>query len=86
MLAVLDLDPMLRPTSLIGTVAALGDQTLKAHPAGGAKQVGTDLALFEWRNEDATRSTRQQPSEIGLAHRQRQATQVVTIERQLSNA
>ena len=79
---VLHLDPVLRPASLIGTVAALRYQTLKTHVAGGAKQVGNDLALFRGRDKDAVRSTRQQAGEVGLAHRQRQASQVVTVERQ----
>jgi hypothetical protein len=37
---------MLRPAMLIRTVAAIGDQTFKAHAAGGPKQVGADLALL----------------------------------------
>jgi hypothetical protein len=39
--------------SLIRTVAALRHQTLQPQAAGGAKQVGTDLALFRGRDKDA---------------------------------
>ena len=45
---------MLRPARLIGTVAALRNQAFQPHAAGGPKQVGADLALFEWRDEDAS--------------------------------
>jgi hypothetical protein len=41
---VLDLDPMLRPASLIGPITP---QTFKAHVAGGAEQVRPNLAAFE---------------------------------------
>jgi hypothetical protein len=36
-LPVFHLDPVLRPTSLIGPVPALRDQTLQTHVAGGAE-------------------------------------------------
>jgi hypothetical protein len=39
-----------------------------------------DLALFKRRDKDAIRSTRQQAGEIGLAHRQRQLAQIVTVQ------
>jgi hypothetical protein len=52
MLAVLHLNPILRPARLIGPVPALRHQTFEAHAAGGAKQVGADLATLEPR-EDA---------------------------------
>ena len=36
-LPVLHLHPVLRPAALVSTVAALRDQALKAHVAGGAE-------------------------------------------------
>jgi hypothetical protein len=58
---------MLRPSSLIRTVAALRHQTFQSHAAGRSKQLRPDLALFERRDEDAVRSPRQQASKVGLA-------------------
>jgi hypothetical protein len=58
-LAVLHLDPVLRPAAPIGAASALRDQALKAHVAGGAEEIGTDLTLLEWADEDAVRPTRQ---------------------------
>ena len=79
---VLHLDPMFRPASLIRPIPPLRHQTLQSHPAGGAKQVRPDLALLERCHEDAVWPSRQQAVEVGLAHRQRQGAQIVTIERQ----
>jgi len=64
---VLDLHPVLRPASLIGPVPALRHQPFKTHVAGGTKQIGADLALFERCNEDAIRSACQQTGKVGLA-------------------
>ena len=47
MLAVLDLDPVLRSAGAIGAVSALTHHALKAHVARGHEQVRTDLALLE---------------------------------------
>jgi hypothetical protein len=63
----------------IGAIATLRHQPLKAKLAGLAKQVGADLALLERRHEDAIRSARQEPRQVGLAHRQRQRAQVVAV-------
>jgi hypothetical protein len=52
------------------------------HVAGGAEEVGADLALLERRGEDAVWLPRQQAGEVGLAQRQRQAAQVLAIERE----
>jgi hypothetical protein len=40
-------------SAAIGAVAAFRDQALKAHLAGGVKQIRPDLAQFERRDEDA---------------------------------
>ena len=49
MLPALDFDPAVEPTTAIGTVAVLGDETLQPHQAGVPEQVRANLALFEWR-------------------------------------
>jgi len=67
MRSVLHLDPMPRPASLIGPVKALRHQALQPHVAGGAEQIGADLAPFERRDKDAVRPPRQEAFEIGLA-------------------
>ena len=43
--------------------------------------MGADLARLERRDEDAIRSSCQQPRQIGLAHGERQASQIVTVQR-----
>jgi hypothetical protein len=53
MLAVFHLHPILRPPGLVRSVTPLRDQALKAHIAGGEKQVGANLALFKGRDKDA---------------------------------
>ena len=50
----------------------LGDQALQPHQAGVAEQVRADLALLEVGQKDAVDAPRQQPGQVGLAHRQRQ--------------
>jgi hypothetical protein len=42
--------------ALIWPVPALRHQSLQPHAAGGAEEVGADLALLERRDEDALRS------------------------------
>ena len=54
---VLDLDPLLRAPRDIAPIAALGHQALKAKAAGGAEQLGADLAWLEGRDEYAIRPT-----------------------------
>ena len=70
---VLDLDPVRRPAGAIWPVPTLRDQPFKPHVAGGAEQVRADLALLEGCDENPIGAARQQPREVGLAHRQRQA-------------
>jgi hypothetical protein len=55
MLPVLDLDPMLRPTSLIKPIAMPAHQALQAHLARGDEQVRPDFPLFEIASEDPIR-------------------------------
>ena len=59
-LPVFDLNPMLRPTGLIGPVAMLGDETLQPELAGLAGQVRPDLALLKGIDEDPLRSAGEQ--------------------------
>jgi len=54
---VLDLDPVLRPAGAIASVAPFRDQALEAQAAGGAEQLGADLAWLEGRDEYAIRPT-----------------------------
>jgi len=68
MLAVLDLDPVLRSTGTIGPITPLRNQTLKPELARLAKQGRPDFSLLEIAHEDAIRPARQQAGEIGLAH------------------
>lgn len=67
MLAVLDLDPVLRWSTAIGPIAMFRDQSLKSELAYLQKQVRPDLAPFEVAHKDAIRSAGQQASKIGLA-------------------
>src|SRR5215469_523680 len=52
------------------------------HIARGPEQVGTDLALLKGRHEDAVGRPRSRLRQVGLAQAQRQAAQVVAVERQ----
>jgi hypothetical protein len=79
MLAVLDFDPVLRPSGPIRPIRTLRYQALKAHVARRLEQVRADLALLEWRNEYPVRATGEQTREVGLAHRQWQGAEVVAI-------
>ena len=54
-LPVLDLDPVLGPSSLIWPVAMLRDKALKPELAGFAKQVGSDLSLLKGAEENPLR-------------------------------
>ena len=67
---------------MLATRRLLLEERAESHPAGGAKQVRADLALFRGRDKDAVRATRQEAGEIGFAHGQRRATQILAVERQ----
>jgi hypothetical protein len=84
MLAVLHLDPVLGSPGALGSIAPLRHHAFQTHVAGRAEQVWPDLASLERRYEDAVRPTREQPRQIGLADRERQAAQVLTIEGEAS--
>ena len=56
MLPVLDLDPVLRSTGLIRSVAVLTDETFQAKLAGFEEEVWSDLALLKGIDEDPLRS------------------------------
>ena len=47
MLSVLDLDPVRRATRTVRPVTVFRDESLQAHQAGVAEEVGTDFALLE---------------------------------------
>jgi hypothetical protein len=81
MFPILHLDPIRRAAGAIGPVGALRDQPLKPELAGLAEYVRSDLTLFERGDEDAVRPAREQPREVGFAHRQRQPSQIITVER-----
>ena len=49
--------------------------------AGENHARATDILRFFRFDEDAVRSSRQQPRKVGLAHRQRQSAEIVTGER-----
>jgi hypothetical protein len=44
--------------------------------------IRADCALLERADEDAVGPAAQQPIEVGLAHRERQAAQILTVDRQ----
>jgi len=50
---ILDLDPVRRSAGAIAPVAPFRDQALEAQAAGGAEQLGADLARLEGRDEHA---------------------------------
>jgi hypothetical protein len=50
---VLHLDPVFRPAGAVAPIAAFRDQALEPHATGGAEQLRTDRARFEWRDEYA---------------------------------
>ena len=79
MAPVLDFDPAVRPASAIDAFPVFRHQPLQPHQASVAEQVRSDLALFERRNVDAVNPPRQQPSEVGLAHRQRRLAQILAV-------
>jgi hypothetical protein len=60
-LAVLHLDPIGASPAAIGAIDALRQHSLESHIAGSVKQVGADLALLEWRDENAIGPSRKQP-------------------------
>jgi hypothetical protein len=55
----------------------LRHHALKPHVAGGAEQIGADVALLERRREDAFGTPLQQPGEVGLAQMQGHVPDVV---------
>ena len=61
-------------------VPALRHRALKPELTRPAKQIRPDLALLQRRNEDAVRPPRQEPRKVGLAHRQREAAQIVAVQ------
>ena len=65
MLPVLNLYPVLRSASAIGSIGTLRYHALKSHVARRAEQVGTDLALIIGRHEDVVRATGEQAREVG---------------------
>jgi len=52
-LPVLDLDPVLGPTGLIGSIPALRRQAFKAHIAGRAEEIRADLAALKRIDKDS---------------------------------
>jgi hypothetical protein len=57
----------------------LGNQALKPHGASGAKKIGPDLSLLEWRYKNAVWSSGEQSGKVRLAHRERQVAHILTI-------
>src|SRR5260221_361589 len=55
MTSVFHFDPIRRPAGAIGPIAALRNQALQTEVAGGAKEVGPNLALLEIGDENAFR-------------------------------
>ena len=64
---VLHLDPMRRPPSPIRPVRPFRHQSVKAHVAGSAEEVGPYRASLERVHEDAVRPAAQKPIEARLA-------------------
>jgi hypothetical protein len=79
MLPVLVLDPVPAPTSAIGAVSTFRYHTFQPHVTRGPEQLGADLALLEWRHEDALGPSAEQLSQIRLAQVQRQPAEVVPV-------
>ena len=73
---------MVAPAAAIEALAVLRDHALQPHQTGVAEQVRADLALLEVAQEDTVHTPRQQPCEAGLAHRQRQAAEILAIAHQ----
>ena len=55
MTSVLHLHPIGTAAGAVWTIAALRYKAFQAHVAGGAKEVGTDLALLKVADENAFR-------------------------------
>ena len=79
MLPVLDLDPVRRPASRDKDSRGVSRPTFQAHQAGMPEQVRADLALLEVAQEDPVHAPRQEPGQVGLAHRQRQPAEVLAV-------
>jgi hypothetical protein len=76
---VLDLDPAVEAAAAVQAVAMFADQPFQAHETRMAKQLRADVALLEWRQMDAVDATREQPGQVGLAHRQRQLAKILAV-------
>ena len=64
-----------------GPVFIAGDRAVTENQVRSKLQDdGANLALLEGRNEDAVRPPRQEPRKVGLAHRQREAAQIVAVQ------
>jgi len=79
MLPVLHFDPTVETTGTIGAVTVFRNQSLQLHQAGMPEQVRTDLALLERGKVDAIDASGQQPSQVSLAHHQRQPVQILAV-------
>jgi len=60
----------------------LANQFLQPEQAGVAEYIGTDFALLEVGQEDSVDAARQETGQAGLAHRQRQASEIRAIAHQ----
>ena len=72
-------------TEAAGLVSGSGCNTNRKPQSGASakwKKSSGYLALLERRDEDAVRPPRQQAGEVGLAQGQRQAAQVIAVERE----
>jgi len=68
MLPIVDLHPVLRPSTLMRAVAALRDDAFKTHLAGRPVEIKTNLATRERTDENALGALRQQPIKAALSH------------------
>jgi hypothetical protein len=80
MLPVFDLDPVLLTTAAVWSIAMLRNQAFKSELACFAKKVRPDLSLLELAEECPIRPPSQQAGQIGLAHRERQVAEIVTVQ------
>ena len=67
LLPIVDLHPVLRPSTLMRAVAALRDDVFKTHLAGRPVEIRTNLATRERTGENALGALRQQPIKAGLS-------------------
>lgn len=71
---------MVAPAGSVGALTVLRDQPFEPHAARRVEQAGPDLALLERRHEDALWPPAQQLRQVGLAHEQGQAGEVIAAE------